>query len=353
ALLGMAETGMQPMRVALALAPTNRFIVRSASRLFLHAGDPDEALAVIRKSQAAKFDPWLVAAELAVSSVVGKSPKLWKEAGNLVTSKNFAPLHTSELEAAIGSIELWDGRDRRAREHFVNGLTAPSENALAQVVWAARDAGMLQFPFEKVQVHRAFEAEAFVSRNKGDWDTSFERCREWAREEAFSSRPYGLGSGIAASILRKYDDAVDFARGGLKTNPGHPGLQNNIAFALAEAGRPEEAQQELAKVNLDLASVESKACLLATAGLVAYLRGKPDEGKAFYEYTIQFAVTQNKPMLKATAQLYLAREEARAGHPGFEKIFAAGNDHIQKVGDAFAKAIADQINRDILRLRKA
>ena len=50
--------------VALQLAPTNRHVLRSASRLFLHLDDSERAYDIIAQSDATVDDPWLIAAEL-------------------------------------------------------------------------------------------------------------------------------------------------------------------------------------------------------------------------------------------------------------------------------------------------
>jgi tetratricopeptide (TPR) repeat protein len=346
-LLGLPIKAERPMQIALGLAPQDRFILRSASRFFLHTSKPDAALDLLRKSGVTRLDPWLLAAELAISSVVGKSPRFWREALGAVSSTDFSPFHLSELATAIGSIEMWNGRDRRAKEIFRSALESPTENALAQIVWASRDVGLIGYPLPQLKTLRAFEAEALDARNRGDWNLAFQRCHKWANDESFSSRPYGLGSAIASSILRAPQQAIDFATKGLVTNPFHPGLINNIAFALVESGKPKEAQVVLSKADLEKADTNAKACILATGGLILYRLGNPEEGRRLYETTINFASKHGIPLLKATAQLYLAREEIYKGHNEFEKVFTAGNDYIQKNGDAYAKAVATEIKREI------
>lgn len=78
------------------------------------------------------------------------------------------------------------------------------------------------------------------------------------------------------------------------------------------------------------------------------LRVPPRRGRA-----PDIAAIRNMPLLKATVQLYLAREEARLGRPGHEKLFAAGKETILRIGDTFAGAVVGVIEKEILSLRKA
>ncbi len=79
-LLGQIEQAHQAMRVALNLAPTERFVVRSATRFFLHSHEAERALHLLRSNPRTPTDPWLTAAELSVSSVLGKTPRFARRA---------------------------------------------------------------------------------------------------------------------------------------------------------------------------------------------------------------------------------------------------------------------------------
>jgi hypothetical protein len=57
------------------LAPNHRFALRSAARFFLHVGKPDDAQTILRRSEATRRDPWLMAAEIAVSTVADRTPR--------------------------------------------------------------------------------------------------------------------------------------------------------------------------------------------------------------------------------------------------------------------------------------
>jgi len=350
AINGLRDLAERPMRIALGLAPNNRYVLRSAARYFLHAADPGEALSILRRAEGVQFDPWLLAAEVAVSSVVGKTSRFMRNARSIAREKAISPFHRSELTAAVASAEMWAGSDKRARVLFVEALEVPTENAFAQVVWASQDVGLKDYPFERIRVPRDFEARALEARNNAQWESAVTHCSEWAGLESFSSRPYGLGSAIAVSLLRRPDDAIKIVDAGLKTNPRHPGLINNKAFALVEKGRPQDAMFEILRADLKQAQDESKVCLLATGGLIAFRLGDIEDGRELYQRAINFAHQIGNRAAKATAQIYLAREEARAGNPDYGRLFEAGAEVLEKRADAFAKELVKLLRADIAKL---
>jgi tetratricopeptide (TPR) repeat protein len=350
ALIGLPEQARRPMQIAIILAPQNRFIIRSATRFFLHINEPDRALSLLRSSEYTAHDPWLMAAEIAVSSVLEKTPRFVKEARAAKDNKNIDPLHISEMAAALASLEMWAGNDKRATKTFMESLTRPTENTLAQVVWAANMVGLSKLPFDQFKVPNAFEAQALDARSKSDWKNAIIHCDKWATAESFSSRPYSIASSIATSLLGEHADAELIAKMGLMTNPAHPGLLNNIAFAQAEQGKPNEAAETLNRVDLKKANTIGRICLLATSGLISFKLGKPEDGRASYEAAISLAHRLGMLEIKATAQMYLARELAKTGGTGFHELLEAGSEKLKASSDPFARALAKVISEDMRKI---
>jgi hypothetical protein len=71
---GVKDKAQRAMTVALQLAPNDRHVLRSAARMYLHLDDPEHAHDVLKRNDATKFDPWLVAGEIALSSAAERSP---------------------------------------------------------------------------------------------------------------------------------------------------------------------------------------------------------------------------------------------------------------------------------------
>lgn len=316
--LGMRDQAARVIRVALALAPQDRFVLRCASRFLVHIGDPERAHDILKRSGATPTDTWLMAAELAVSSILDKSSRFTKAAEQLLAGKNVPPLHLSELAGALASAELWSGNSRRAGKLFTQSLIQPTENALAQGVWASHDVSIKQMGKVLQAQPNANEAQTLSTFWAGRWSDSVAFSAKWAQDEPFSTRPFLHGSFLASSALENPAEGDRIARLGLRVNPHDPGLLNNLAFSLVGQGKPTEAKEAIREVPFEHAPEHSKICLLATRGLIEYRLGRPAEGKKLYQEAISKAAKLNLAPLKARALLYLGREEALSGQPNFE-----------------------------------
>src|SRR5260370_3471685 len=62
------EQASRAVRIACALSPDNRFVLRSAARFLVHGREPLEAHRLLRTASATASDPWLLAAGIGVSS---------------------------------------------------------------------------------------------------------------------------------------------------------------------------------------------------------------------------------------------------------------------------------------------
>ena len=66
ACLGQIDQAKRCMDIAVKIEKDNRFVIRSASRLWVHCDDIDRAHHTILKSERSIYDPWLLAAEIAI-----------------------------------------------------------------------------------------------------------------------------------------------------------------------------------------------------------------------------------------------------------------------------------------------
>ena len=70
--IGQLEKADFYIQIALKLNSTNRFVVRSAARFYLHKDDPKKARHYLKSSKSISNDPWLMASEIAISEKIGK-----------------------------------------------------------------------------------------------------------------------------------------------------------------------------------------------------------------------------------------------------------------------------------------
>jgi len=113
AILGQIEKANHAIRVALNLSPYNRFILRSAARFFLHKGDSEKALSILRNTEYTKYDPWLLASEISVSQVNDTRSSNIKIARNILDHLDVSPKDLSELFGSMGTLEINSGNAKK------------------------------------------------------------------------------------------------------------------------------------------------------------------------------------------------------------------------------------------------
>jgi hypothetical protein len=118
AVVGKTREAERAMRTAIGLAPQNRFVIRSASRLFVHLGDPAYAHHLVLRAEATGYDPWLTASEIALAAVAKQPSEFAKTGQRVLRSQRFSPSQTSELASALATAELEHGNNRGSRKLF-------------------------------------------------------------------------------------------------------------------------------------------------------------------------------------------------------------------------------------------
>ena len=361
-ILGQLNQAHTALKIALALEPNERFVIRSAARFLHHVKAHDEALALLRRNPKTRDDPWLLAAETAASAAAQTVPKFAKTGLQFLEKREINPFHTSELASALATLEMRAGKHRHSNRLFAQSLHRPTQNALAQAVWATKLAGLASLNPELLSRANASEAIALDFYNRGAWTELIKAADKWAKEEGFSARPFGIASSIASSLLDQPQLGEEIANDGLKVNPKSAVLLNNKAFAQALQNNLDGATKTLLEIDLDMVEGHSKVCLLATTGLVFFRRGNAAEGRLMYEKAIR---STNDPILKALASLYLASEEAMLGNKPafneFKKAFQAAQkfkaSNIPSIAEHIAPRIQNLaaqhgINLDLIKEQK-
>lgn len=308
---GQSAKAIRPIEIALELAPNNRFVLRSASRFFLHMQDRVRAHHILRSAARVKVDPWLLAAEIAVAGAAERTSSLLKVGRQLLESNAINSFHTSELASALATLECEAGNIKFGKRLIHQALMAPTENAVAQASWISRRIGDLKMDPHILETPRSYEARAWANMFKGEWQEGVDQAELWLRDESFSSRPAIFASWAASITFTEFQRAANFARQGLKTHPNDFLLLNNLAVALANMGQTEDAEKELQKVSPTDREGEYKATYLATKGLIQFRRGFSAEGRALYLMAVNETRDAKQNSLTVWAMLHHAREEFR------------------------------------------
>jgi tetratricopeptide (TPR) repeat protein len=318
---GQSDQAKPSVLTALHLAPDNRFILRSATRYFIHNGDYDQALYYLKKSKSLKKDPWLISAHIATSSLMNRYSPLIKTGISLTSSDQFSNFELTELSGSLGTLEFNAGSFKNAKRLFEKSMLSPNDNSLAQIEWIAKDDYRFKINLSEFDsVINPFEAYAIDKFEKGEWKEAFYNCLKWFSDTPFSKRPILLGCYLAGSLLYDVDAAITLCKIGLQANPHHVVLLNNIIYYSALAGKFEEIDHYFEQMNIstfeDLPE-NDKPVIQATAGLANFRRGIIDDGKKWYKLAIlnsekiKNEYFKNSAILNYTRELIISRQPER------------------------------------------
>ncbi|MEC4890778.1 MAG: hypothetical protein RI101_12035 [Nitrospira sp.] len=329
--LGQPLHALKPMQMALSLAPSNRFVLRSASRFFLHYDDAEQAHDLLRRASNVKEDPWLLAAEIAVASAAGRTSKLIKTGRHCIESHKFHPSHISELAGALGTLDWEAGNIRSVKKLFRKALEKPTENSVAQAAWLSRRSDNIGVDPSLLQVPRSFEARAWSAIGESQWDESLKAAQLWLADEPFAKRAAVFGSWVALLSTSGAEEGESIARYGLRMHPSDFLLLNNLTVALAYQGKIDEACDSFEKIVLPENNSAYKPTYLATKGLLRFRSGAPEEGRSLYQMAIIEARNRKDLRSVVRALLHLAREERRQDPKTAEALVSEGSKDTDKL----------------------
>ena len=222
------------MLVATTIAPYNRYVIRSAARLYLHINELEKSYDLVANCARTPSDPWLMAAEISLAQVNERAPRFYKIARKIVAEKNINLKQISELSGALGTFELSENNDLKARRYFRLSIIEPTGSSMAQAHWVTLSKKMKlteDYPTVSNEYESA-EARTFYYLNRYQLDEALKLCEIWSSSEVYSIRPFETGASILCS-LGKIDEALKFMVRGFKLGQSSKTLNNNMAFSLA------------------------------------------------------------------------------------------------------------------------
>lgn len=330
-LLGFQQQSTKAMERALSLAPEDRFVLRSAARLFLHVGDTNRALRVLQATTRHR-DPWLFAAEIAVADRMGRPSRFAKAGLQLISSRDLLPFHITELASALGTLEASAGGIRKAKKLFRIAMLQPTENSVAQAEWAERNGNLITLRPDDLNVPLSFEARTGHLLAKSQWRDAYNQCVDWLNDQPFAKRPALDASYIASVILQDYESAIDVIEYARVANESDWMLLNNLAFSYASADQLQQAQKVFEKLSPETGDPFRHGTWLATSGLLAFRANQYDDGRALYVAAVEEFVQNNLRDSEALARMFLAREELNAGTAFAEVALNGAREAVNRSG---------------------
>ena len=315
-LLGQADKAKQMMTIAIHLAPNNRYVTRCAARMWLHYDELERAHDVIIHNEMLKADPWLLASEISINMLRGRSSRNIKTAKAMLSSANYSPFSVTELASTIGTLEYIEGANKKSRDFFHQSLVSPNDNSLAQAEWAvSKRIPLVIKGKEAVEVKRNFEAMFRYNYQHDKFADALKDAVDWLCDMPFSFDAALAGSKTAYIHLKKYDVAEKILNIGLNAHPNEPTFLNNLAYTYALDGKIQEAEMMLAQLEKQCKEEicdEISVCRKATNGLVAFKRKDVERGRSLYQEAIMMAKSLGDQELVWNAVLNYLREEMLA-----------------------------------------
>ncbi len=339
-ILGQKKKAILSMKTALFIAPLNRFVLRSAVRLFAHYDEFDVAHDLLRKSSLTQFDPWLTSAEIAMATLRERSSRFIKKGLGMINSDNFSPFSITELASSIGTVELINGNTKNSRKLFKASLKSPNDNSLAQLEWVLNKTKLLDVDISTFDVKLNYEALALYSFYEKNIEDALNYSYVWLKDMPFSKRPVMLGSHISSVYLNNHEKAREFLITGLTSHPGDSQIINNLAYSHALENQTENALYYLEKLSSHQEiSKTTDICLKATRGLIYFRSGYHDIGRKYYLTAIEEAKSINNSYYTWLAILNYAREE-----------ILIKSEHVESIMEA-VNIVPDSTEPEILKLK--
>ncbi|MBE7486994.1 hypothetical protein HS121_01880 [bacterium] len=331
-ILGQVSKAEKCMQIALQIFPQNRYILRSAARLFVHIGDLKRAHSILRRSESVSHDPWILSAEIAVASAMNKTSRFSKK-GQILLKQFDGNQNTSELASALGTLEYISGSSRQAIRYLKSSMRGASENSVAQAAWLNRSGGLAIGEDLDVRITDSSEASAWREYKKGDWEKGLRDSLAWYKDQPFSGRPVVLASYILSVCMEDYESGASIARNGLRSNADDFVLINNLAFCLLQGGHTTEAGELLDKTDPRNLTPPHDILWFATNGLRSFREGDLSNGRLLYRRAIELADGLSDIRKSSLASIFLALEEKRLGTQESDTVVKDAVEKGQKIGE--------------------
>ena len=284
------------------------------------SGIRNKAHKLLLRSERTAHDTWLMASEIAISSLNKKPSRHLRRAKGILASDRLAAADIAELAGAVATEEIASGGNRKlAKQLYAKSLIAPNDNALAQAEWAARDLGLESIiDASWLDAPASAEAALYQALRDGNVPRAIEKALRWHVDEPWAARPM-LAASFIATVQGEFELSTKYAQAGLSLNGENLDLLNNLVFSLASEGKLEAATNHLREV-IRIEGNRLAPHTLANIGFIAYLEGENDLGARFYREAITRLERSSQRDSAAMARICQAMAAQRVGDVATEHL---------------------------------
>lgn len=306
--VGEVDAAEKSFALALGIAPNNRHVLRSYSRFMFHTGESEIARKRLLRSSSIKHDPWLQAAEIALSEVSGTGSNTAAIATSAMNQNRIPPEHRSELATALATLEYASGNRKKFKKRFGESLLAPTDNALSQAMWYAREAGS-DLEIKLLSLRHSREALTYSYLRAKKWKEAISSFRIWQSQEQFSNHIAVQGSHYAVAFAADHEAAVVLCENALYANRGSAMLLNNMCVAQRRLGKAADAEKTLATLKSVEKNWQEDPTYLATDAMVSFARHTPEFGRQQYVKALELCSKRDDVTLRERVKMHWIMEE--------------------------------------------
>lgn len=322
--IGELDAAEKSFALALGIAPNNRHVLRSYSRFMFHAGEAEIARKRLLRTSSIKHDPWLQAAEIALSEVSGVGSNTAAIATSAMNQDRLPLEHRSELASALATLEYASGNRKKFKKRLGESLLKPTDNALAQVMWYARESTSdmeideTYEPAVLLALRRSREALTYSYLQAKKWKEAVSSFRSWQSEEQFSSHIAVQGSYYAVAFAADHRAAVELCKNAQSANKDSAMLFNNLCVAHRRLGEVEDAEAALASLKSAARNWREDPTYLATDATVQFARQSPELARSNYIKALEICSDRSDTTLRERVKMHWIWDEVLSGHVDFQ-----------------------------------
>lgn len=312
--INQKNKAIKAMKIALQIDCYNRFIIRSAVRLFLHYNEFDYAYYILKNNKLVLYDPWVNATYIAVSQMMNKNIKNIKNSKYLIESNNFSTYSLTELTCSLGNLELINGKEKNAKKLFKRAIISPNDNVAAQLQWISKNLTYIQ-GIEKIKnknIKCNFEFSTIERCYNEDFEGAINEVEKWQSDDLISTNPNMVAATLYSSVFGNFEKSEEKIQAGIRKENDNIKLKIQSAYNNINMENFDKAEQILNMIEKEDNKTEDKIFLLADRGMLMYRKGDNKNGEKYYREAIKLAGKEQMMSLKASAVFHLAKEKYRA-----------------------------------------
>ena len=305
--LGHEDKAEVCISVAWKICNGNSYVARSYARFLIHRDDPEQAMWILKKSGYVGKEPMITSASIAIANTFDLRGPEFTRANKLLNDHRGIPAFSSELAAALGTIEVLNGRKKKARELFRIAFRQPSENTISQFKWLKH-----KYDFE---IHGLLQDDGSTlegSVNELYVQGQFKECRDKLLElfdfQPISGAPIADAGYMSLVGLNDPDFVIALSDGRVPYAHMSFGELNNLIVAKLMKSNIDNIAVlfRILSRKIENKSSETYGVYKATAGMLLFKLGQIEEAKELYQDAIKFFEQKGKPRSVALAQHYLS-----------------------------------------------